>query len=161
MLRMDTANGTSTHDLPIILCRQRWFVALLIVSVVLLLASVVPPVVRLRSRAPALSLLVSTMLRDNPYSDAPGLASTLDSSDMSRLLKRRDVRFGDVASGETVGHLAIGSLRPSGEGDKLVRRVRKGRLYRYEVRLESNKGLRFAICVAGSLQTSAGLGSQS
>lgn len=129
LLRVDTASGDSTQEVPVIKCRQGWFVALLLTSMVLLLAGAIPPIVRAWARAPAFTLLVSTLLRDTPYFDAPEAGSTLDSTQRSRLLKQRAVRLGDVMPKEPVGHLAIGAWSGGEEGEQWPARVQKGRLY--------------------------------
>jgi len=64
-------------------------------------------------------------VRDSPYVDLPSTGSTMTAADRSRLSKQVRVRFGDVATDNEVGHLAIGSPR-SGQ---IVTRSRKGRLY--------------------------------
>jgi hypothetical protein len=129
-LRLDTTGGKLTHQVVIIKCSMGWFVALVAVSAVLIVASAVPLILRLWTRTPAFNLLPSTMLKDNPYFEATKTGSTLESSERSRLLRRRIVRFGDVAPNDAVGYLAVGSLGDDDDGIGEVRRVQKGRLYR-------------------------------
>jgi hypothetical protein len=129
-LQLNTASGTLTRQVVIIKCSMGWFVALVAVSAVLITASVVPLVLRLWTRTPAFNLLPSTMLKDNPYFGDSKTGSTLESSERSRLLRRRMVRFGDVTPDEAVGYLAIGSLGDGSDGVGEVSRVQKGRLYR-------------------------------
>jgi hypothetical protein len=128
-LQLNTASGTLTHQVVIIKCSTGWFVALVAVSAVLIIASVVPLVLRLWTRTPAFNLLPSTMLKDNPYFGDAKTGSTLESSERSRLLRRRMVRFGDVAPDDAVGYLAVGSLGDGNNGVGEVRRVQKNRLY--------------------------------
>lgn len=102
-LRPLTANSILSHQVETIACMGPWFITLVTVSAVLIAASVVSLTLRLRTHAPAFSLLVSTMLKDSPYFEAPKTGSTLENSDRSRLLRHRTVRFGDVAPGIDIG----------------------------------------------------------
>jgi hypothetical protein len=129
-LQLNTTSGTLTHQVVIIKCSMGWFVALVVVSAVLIVASAVPLVLRLWTRTPAFNILPSTMLKDNPYFEAPKTGSTLESSERSRLLRHRTVRFGDVAPDDAVGYLAVGSLGDGNDSIGEVRRVQKSRLYR-------------------------------
>jgi hypothetical protein len=129
-LQLNTTSGTLTHQIVIIKCSIGWFVALVVVSAVLIIASAVPLVLRLWTRTPAFNLLPSTMLKDNLYFEAPKTGSTLESSERSRLLRHRKVRFGDVAPDDAVGYLAVGSLGDGNDSIGEVRRVQKSRLYR-------------------------------
>jgi hypothetical protein len=129
-LQLGSTNGTLTHQVVIIKCSMGWFVALVAVSAVLIVASTVPLILRLWTRTPAFNLLPSTMLKDNPYFEATKTGSTLESSERSRLLRHRRVRFGDVAPNDAVGYLAVGSLGDGDNGIGEVRRVQKSRLYR-------------------------------
>jgi hypothetical protein len=129
-LQLNTTSGSLTHQIVTIKCSIGWFVALVVVSAVLIIASAVPLVLRLWTRTPAFNLLPSTMLKDNPYFEATKTGSTLESSERSRLLRHRTVRFGDVAPEDAVGYLAVGSLGEGNDGIGEVRRVQKSRLYR-------------------------------
>jgi len=129
-LRLLTTNSILSHQVDTIACMDPWFITLVAVSAVLIVASVVPLALRLCTHAPAFSLLVSTMLKDSPYFEAPNTGSTLESSDRSRLLRHRRVRFGDVAPGDDIGYLAVGSLSDEDESDGKVGRVERNRLYR-------------------------------
>lgn len=129
-LRVPTTDGTLSHQVDTIKCIDTWFVTLVTVSAVLIAASVVPLILRFCTHAPAFSLLVSTMLKDNPYFEAPNTGSTLESSDRSRLLKLRRVRFGDVAPSDDIGYLAVGSLSDDDDGVGKVGIVEPDRLYK-------------------------------
>jgi hypothetical protein len=129
-LQLGSTSGTPTHQVVIIKCSMGWFVALVAVSAVLIVASTVPLILRLWTRTPAFNLLPSTMLKDNPYFEATKTGSTLESSERSRLLRHRRVRFGDVAPNDAVGYLVVGSLGDGDNGIGEVRRVQKSRLYR-------------------------------
>lgn len=115
-LNLPTTDGTLSHQVDTIQCIDTWFVTLVTVSAVLIAASVVPLILRFCTHAPAFSLLVSTMLKDSPYFEAPNTGSTLESSDRSRLLKHRRVRFGDVAPSDDIGYLAVASLSDDDDG---------------------------------------------
>lgn len=129
-LQLNTTSGMLTHDVAIISCSTGWFVALAVVSAVMIAASAVPLMLRFRTRTPAFSLLVSTMVKDSPYFEGSGTGSTLESSDRSRLLRHRMVRLGDVAPNDAVGYLAVGSLDGDSSSVGRVRKGQEGRLYR-------------------------------
>jgi hypothetical protein len=70
-LALRNASGILTREIATIECRIGWFIALVIVSVILITASVVPLALRFWTRTPAFTLLVSTMLKDSPYFETP------------------------------------------------------------------------------------------
>lgn len=123
------ANGILTRQVDTIKCINTWFITLVTVSAVLIAASVVPLFLRFCTHAPAFSLLVSTMLKDYPYFEAPNTGSTLESSDRARLLKHRRVRFGNVAPGDEIAYLAVGSLSDDDDGVGKVGTVERKKLY--------------------------------
>jgi hypothetical protein len=128
-LQLSTTSGTLSHEVAVIERRMCWFIVLVVVSLVLIIASILPLMLRFWTHTPASNLLLSTMLKDSPYFDAPKTGSTLESSDRSRLLRRRRVRLGDVAADDAVRYLAIGSLDDDGYTGGQVGRAQKDRLY--------------------------------
>lgn len=129
-LELSNASGTLSHEVAVIQCRMGWFVALTVVSAVLIAASALPLILRIWTHAPAFNLLLSTMLKDSAYFEGPDTGSSLESPDRSRLLRHRKVRLGDVAPDDAVGYLAVGSLDDGGDGVGQVGRVQRERLYR-------------------------------
>lgn len=119
------SQGQMSHETNSINCHDGWLAALLITSGVLIIASLIPPLLRFWLRGPELSLNVSNITRDNPNVAAPVEGTTLDSSDRSRLLKDLRVRFGDLRPDGDVGHLGIGSV----SANDAVGYIRKDRLY--------------------------------
>lgn len=102
-----------------------WLFALLLASTVLMIASVIPTMVRLFAHGPKFELTVSTAVRDNPYVETPAGGSALDSSRRSRLLKDLKVKLGDVCPEKGIGHLAVTSI----DDGRFVDDIRKGRMY--------------------------------
>lgn len=120
-----TVTGESTRRPAVIECHHEWFAILLMVSLLLVFASLMPAVIRTWTRAPVLLLNVSDMLKDSPYVSRPTTSSTLNSSDRARVLKDLKVQYGDVAPEDEIGHIAIGSVQDG----RSIERVRKKRLY--------------------------------
>ena len=123
--RFANATGTKSRSVQVIECHEGWLVLLSVASLAMVLASLVYPVTRMLSRTPQFLLNVSTMVRDSPHVGIPVTGSTLGSTERARLTKKVRVRFGDVATGDEVGHLAVGSI---GMG-RHVAKARNGRLY--------------------------------
>jgi hypothetical protein len=126
----NTVNHTliSSHEsrlVEVIQCHNGWLVALLLTSAILMLAAILPTLVRLRSKGPMFALNVSAMIRDNPYVHAPPVSSAMDSSRSSRFFKDVKVKLGDVRPEKDVGHLAVASV---GQGEA-VADVQRGRYY--------------------------------
>ena len=71
---------------------------------------------------------ILTILRHNQYSKAVQGGSYLHDNERSRLLHDLTVRIGDVAPGESVGHIAVSTVDAAGWAT-VVGQLRKGRLY--------------------------------
>ncbi|KAF2818357.1 hypothetical protein CC86DRAFT_309338, partial [Ophiobolus disseminans] len=119
-------SGTRNRAVEIMQAHKPWVTALCIASVILIIASTVPPVVRcFLARGPDVLMNVSSLAtRDNAYVAVPGSGTFLDASERARLLRDCRVRFGDAEDGDGVGKLVIGTL----DGADIVR-VRKRRMY--------------------------------
>lgn len=118
--------GTRSAYIQVIQCHTGWLIALSVASSAMILASLLSPGIRLIRHGPELNLNVSTMIRDNAYVSWPSNGFFLSSAERARLLKDVRVRFGDVAMGDQIGHLAVGSY---GDNERQIARARKGRLY--------------------------------
>ena len=121
----ESATGTRSTNVEVIVCHNGWLAALVLSSFAMVAASLAHPIVRFFRKAPDFSVNVSTMIRDNPHVALPSNGSNLDTSQRSRLLKNKRVRFGDVTPYNDVGHLAVGSIDDGG----IVAQANKNRLY--------------------------------
>ena len=124
-----TSPGTKNTVEHVIVAHVVWSMALFIASTAMIIASLVPPVIRhYFTRGPDVMLNVSSLAtRDNPFVALPVGGSSMDATDRARLVKDQRVRFGDVIAEGDVGRLAIGTLDPSGVPG--VEPVRRRRLY--------------------------------
>lgn len=122
-------NGTQTTSREVIIAHIPWVITLCVISIVLILASLVSPLVRIFFiRGPEVLMNVSSLAtRNNPYISLPEGGSHLGASARARLLKKVEVRFGDVERPSNVGKLAIGSLR--GADERCIESIEKGRMY--------------------------------
>jgi hypothetical protein len=129
MANATTAEGTKSIKIPVIESHTGWVIALCIASVVMIIASLVNPVVRIfLNHVPDLMLNISSLAtRNNPYIPLPTQGSFMVASDRARHLKDLKVRYGDIEPDSSVGNLSIASL-DSVKVPK-VAGVRKGRLY--------------------------------
>lgn len=127
--RLWQAQGTRSRSIEVFQAHKVWVAMLCIASAVLILASLIPPIVRLFliEGLEVMMNISSLATRDNPHWRLPPNGTYLDASDRSRLLKDCKVRFGDVDSGGDVGRLVIGELEDGKAGG--IERVKKGRKY--------------------------------
>lgn len=121
--RSTTATISRTEE--ILICQTGWLVALLLATAAMAIAGIASIVLAFQSRAPGLSLDLSTMvalMRDSPHIALPRIAPTVQPSLRSRILSNVEVKLGDVAPENEVGQMAIGST-------KAVSNIRRGRVY--------------------------------
>lgn len=52
----------------------------------------------------------TTMVKDSPYVGTPPRGLAMGDFERSYLLRNLKVRYGDVAAGEPVGHIALGTM---------------------------------------------------
>jgi hypothetical protein len=130
LANVTTANGTQTSSTQVIEAHDGWIIALSIASIVMILASLIPPILRYAfTRSPDIMLNISSLAtRNNPYVPLPASGTYMAPSDRARLLKNLKVKFGDVEAESDVGRLTIASADKGG-GEKWVGRVNKGRRY--------------------------------
>jgi len=117
--------GTRRSNIEVFHAHYGWATVLMLSSMVLITASLVPFCVRaFLSRGPDILMNLSSLaLRDNPYVALPATGTHLDAADRSRYLRNVRIRFGDVKEGNETGRLAIARM----EGD--VAPLTKGRKY--------------------------------
>ncbi|KAH6878487.1 hypothetical protein BKA58DRAFT_466160 [Alternaria rosae] len=125
LARVWTSKATKGSNVEVFQAHVGWVVALIISSVVLITASVIPFFIRTYLlRGPEVLMNFSSLAtRDNPYLHLPATGSYLDSADRSRHLKDLQIRFGDIEEDNKIGRLAIG--RADGE----VASLKRGRKY--------------------------------
>jgi len=124
--------GTSLATIDILRyklhCSIEWLIAFTIVTLIALVSAILGLVLVLMSQGPRLAMNISTILRDNQYSKAVHGGPYLHDNERPRLLHDLTVRIGDVAPGESVGHIAVSTVDAAGCAI-VVGQVRKGRLY--------------------------------
>jgi hypothetical protein len=127
--RVWSARGTKGTSTEVIIAHMPWVITLCITSIVLVFASLVSPLVHLFFiRGPEVLMNISSLAtRHNPYISLPEGGTHLGASARARLLKRLEVRFGDIEEGSNVGHLVIGALKDVDEQDLV--RIKEGKLY--------------------------------
>ncbi len=121
-----------TGDLPeiIIIAHRGWVVALSFASVILIVASLVPPAVRYFGvRGPEMMMNVSSLAtRSNPFIPLPVNGTYLDAPQRAKLLKHIKIRFGDVQDKADLCSLAISSYDDFSNDDD-VGQIRTERMY--------------------------------
>jgi hypothetical protein len=124
-----TSDGTQTVREQVMVCHYPWLVAVCLASGVMILASLIPSVMRaMLVRGPGLLLNISSLAtRDNKFFPLPTSGTYLDGADRAKLVKGMRVRFGDAEAPSGIGRLVIG-LVDEASGDTPTR-VKKGRLY--------------------------------
>lgn len=124
-----TTSGSRSHSTPVIESHSSWVITLLVASLIMVIASLISPVVRIfLTRGPDIMFNISGLAtRNSAFVSLPENGTFMASSDRARLLKNTKVRFGDVEGDSDVGRLAIGSLDAH---DALrVEAIRKSRHY--------------------------------
>jgi hypothetical protein len=114
--------------MEVIVAHDIWVAILSIISVVLMAASLISPLVHhFLGKGPDVAMNISSLaVRNNSHIPVPATGTFLNASDRAKHLRDVRVRFGDVASQAKVGSLGIGML---GDGGLDVGRIRKNRLY--------------------------------
>lgn len=93
---VDQTIGMYSLDKPVVTCNRKWLVVLIVASLILLAATVLIMTLESRRRGPALSMNMTTLLRESARSGLPVGAGTLDEADRSRASRNVKVRLGDV-----------------------------------------------------------------
>jgi hypothetical protein len=127
-VRAWTTAGTRHTITKIIQAHRLWTLVLVAASAVLIVASLIPIIMRhLLTCNPDILMNISSLAtRNNPHVPLPNSGTYLDASDRARLLRNFKVRFGDIDGTADVGVLAIGVLEKDGLN---FSRVRKRRTY--------------------------------
>jgi hypothetical protein len=122
--------GTKSVRVEVIKTQKGWVAALATASIVLMLASLVPPYVRgYFTKGPDLMMNISSLAtRNNPLIPLPANGTFMNASERSKLLKDVKVQFGDMNSTAKAGSLAIGVVNTRGPSE--VVRVQRSRLYK-------------------------------
>jgi hypothetical protein len=106
-----TFNGTRAEvlqqTLPIYKTNWKWFVALLVSSLVLLVAAYAGLILKYITLAPDIIGYASSLTMLNPYVPTPTGGTTLHGLERSALLHDLPVRIGDVCANESVGAIAF------------------------------------------------------
>ncbi|KAF2727742.1 hypothetical protein EJ04DRAFT_594034 [Polyplosphaeria fusca] len=121
--------GIRSRRIEVFQAHTAWVITLCIASTILIIASLIPLIVRqFLTKGPDIMMNISSLAtRDNPYVQIPSSGTFLEASDRARLLRDCRVRFGDIDAGGGVGKLVIGEMRE--EGGEGIGRVREGRVY--------------------------------
>lgn len=109
----------------IVKCDYKWFVIMLVCSLVLFMVGLATVVLVACRRGPDVLDKFSSLLRDNPYANIPHRSSMEDAVDQSKRLRDLRVRMGDVRPEEDLGYIAIGVLN----GNHTVQKLSARRTY--------------------------------
>lgn len=126
-------NATSSSAITIttprekFICSLPWLLIFTAVTLLSLISTVTGLVFTLQIKGPRLAMNVTTMLRDNLYSNLGQNASYMDDDHRSRKTRELKVRIGDVAPDRDVGHIAIATI--ADDNSSGVVGLRRGRLY--------------------------------
>lgn len=120
-LQQSTTAIVTRHE-SILACDPVWFIVLLLSSAITALTGLCGLIATICRRGPDISFNISSLVKDNPFVDQTPLTTTLDGSDRARLMKNLYAKYGDVASEQEIGYIAIGSGN--------VAKLQRGRLYR-------------------------------
>jgi hypothetical protein len=129
-VRFEQAAGTIWTEEPIFTYSKAWL-ALLFIAVFVALGACVANVV-LSSylvRSPHLLMNFTTMARDSPFVQGPPGGSALSDFDRSNMMRNARVRYGDVAAGEPIGRIAIGTIGNGRGSGGRVAPLDKSRMY--------------------------------
>ncbi|KAK0620072.1 hypothetical protein B0T14DRAFT_496681 [Immersiella caudata] len=130
MVRFEEAAGTTWTEEPIFTYSKAWLALLFIAVLVALGACAINVVMSsFLVRSPHLLMNFTTMARDSPFVKAPPGGSSLSDFDRSNMMRNARVRYGDVAAGEPVGHIAIGTIGSSRTSAGRVAPLSKSRMY--------------------------------
>lgn len=120
--------GTRQIRTEVIQAHKGWVANLAIASIILIVASLMPPIIRhfLTRNLEVLMNISSLATRKKLYIPLPSSETSLDASDRARLLEDYKLCFGDVDESAEVGILAIDALDTERSN---TARVRKNRVY--------------------------------
>jgi hypothetical protein len=123
-----STTGVKYERVEVIIADKRWAITLSIASLVLIVFSLVPPLVRhFLTAGPDIAMNFSSLAtRNNTYVAIPAGGSFLPAADRFRLLKDLRLRFADAEGKSDVGNLVIAA---QGVENAEYSRIRKGRLY--------------------------------
>lgn len=123
-----TSNGNVSTPERKLHCDLWWLVIFTTVSAMSLFSAVYGLVLTARINVPRLSMNITSMLRDNRYSDLGLAGSYLDDSDRSFIGRNTVVRIGDVAPESSTGHVALCTVDSTGLNN-IIGKLEKNRLY--------------------------------
>ena len=129
--KFENATGAVWTEEPIFTYSPGWL-ALLFIAVIAALAACVANIVLSAYfiRSPLLTMNFTTITRDNPYVQMPPGGSALSDYDRGKWMRDARIRYGDVAPGARIGHIAIGRIDDgSYGGGREVAPLDKSRLY--------------------------------
>ncbi|KAH7083402.1 hypothetical protein BKA63DRAFT_530205 [Paraphoma chrysanthemicola] len=122
-----TFNSTTATNnipsLPVYKTNWKWFTALLVCSLILLIASYAGLILKYITLAPDIIGYASSLTLLNPYVPTPMGGTTLHGLERAALLHDLPVRIGDVCPGEPVGAIAFA------RDDGRVAGLGRGRMY--------------------------------
>lgn len=117
-----TTTATETKDTSVLECNLFWFVVLLLSSAMAAFIGLCGLAAAMCRRGPDIAFTISALVKDSPFFDQTSVATTLSSTERSKLMKDRYAKYGDVTPEDEVGYIAIGSGN--------VADLQSGRLYR-------------------------------
>jgi len=119
---LSNTTATEMRDALVLQCNTLWFVVLLLSSAVTALVGLCGLIAALCRLGPDIGFNVSSLVKDSPFVDQASVATTLNSTKRSVLMKDWYAKLGDVTAEDEVGYIAIGSGN--------VADLQRGRLYR-------------------------------
>ncbi|KAH0166144.1 hypothetical protein KCU67_g4434, partial [Aureobasidium melanogenum] len=119
---LPNTTATETRSALVLKCNTFWFVVLLLSSAITAFIGLCGLLAAIFRRGPDISFTISSLVKDSPFFDQTSVATTLSSTDRSRLMKDWYAKYGDVTPEDEVGYIAIGSGN--------VADLQAGRLYR-------------------------------
>jgi len=129
-VKFEKATGAIWTEEPIFTYSPAWLTLLFVAALVALAACIANVVLSSYFvRSPHLLMNFTTMVRDSPFVQAPPGGSALSDFDRSNMMRNARIRYGDVASGEPVGHIAIGTIDDGRALGRGVVPLDKSRMY--------------------------------
>ena len=124
-----TVNALTTiaREVPIYSANISFIVILLIITLILQLVAVTGLILKYTANAPDILGYVSTMTRENPYTNVPSGGNALDGLQRARLLAGMHVQLADVSKDQDLGYLVLKSVENRAESAE--GRPEKKRLY--------------------------------
>lgn len=124
---LNTTNAILWRNIPIYKANLPWIITLLITTSILLIIGSLHLVISLLTIAPDFFNLVSSLTRENQYTDVPPGGTANDGGEKSRRLRDLKVQIADVRPKDEVGYIALKSVASNAEF--LAGRLRSERLY--------------------------------